>query len=117
MTDRPDILKSDRLREAAERARQANPNRDLIEQLRTELGAISAQISTLVTEDEKAANLMQAIFAGDDERLAASFMSGRELATHLGDLIDYDTETLMSQAILSEVFQRLDPEHGTREEP
>lgn len=117
MTDRPNIFKSEAMHAAAERAREANPNKDLILDLREEMGRISAQISTLMTEDEKYANLLAFVFGGDNEELAASFMSGRELTEHLSELIDYEVETPMSRAVLSEVYARLDPEAATREEP
>lgn len=102
------ILNEEQLMAHREAARAANPNRQLIDDLRTQSRALSDQILSLMSEDERYCNLMMALSAGFDSRVAAvSLMSDGELTGHLYSLFVDHANTPIDEAILDEAIKRL----------
>jgi len=101
------IINAEQIDAHRESARLCNPNRAKIEELKAQANAIWAQISPLISEDEKYYNLMMGLATFDEKEAAVKCMENNELCEHLANLFFDKTEGELDEAILSEALERL----------
>lgn len=102
------VLNPEQLEAHRDAARAANPNTLRINELRAQTAALSTEILSLMSEQEKYCNLMMALSASFDSRVAAvSLMSNHEIAEHLYSLFIDQTRNEVDEAVLSEAMTRL----------
>ncbi len=92
----------------AETARLRNPQFSRIEELHAQLRAITAEIISLTSKEECYVNRLASIALVEEEAAAAARMSGDELIGHLSEMLRYDDDNLMADAIVSEAFARIE---------
>lgn len=109
MTKRPlHILNQEQVEAHREAAREANPNKAKIDELREQMSSLSQEISKLVSDDEKYYNILMFLSKDYDSRKAAvSLMSNQEIGEHMSHLFFEHTKGEIDETILMEALERL----------
>lgn len=102
------IINHEQVEAHKEAARLRNPHLNRIESLRAQIKALSDEMSSLISDEEKYYNLLTFLSTDFDSRVAAvKVMTDAELADHLGELFFQHTKTEVDEAILMETLDRL----------